>query len=122
MNPHPQRVIIKRTRTPIKHHAMIDCSSPILQGQPMGSSHLTARKHMRHPMPLLGLIWASISSSSTPRWPNQTIWEMRFNVSPTDDSCELPTPTDDACELPSQQYFLPLLFLAALMVEYMDIH
>ena len=30
-------------------------------------------KLMRHPMPLLGLIWASISSSSTPRWSNQAI-------------------------------------------------
>ena len=26
MNPHPQRVIIKGTRTPIKHHAMMRAS------------------------------------------------------------------------------------------------
>ena len=42
MNPHPQRVIIKRTRTSIKHHAMIGCSSPILQWTSLTtSSHLT---------------------------------------------------------------------------------
>jgi len=64
---------------------MIDCSSPILQGQPIGFFAPYTSKHMRHPMPLLGLIWASISSSSTPRWSNHAIWEMRFNVSPTDE-------------------------------------